>query len=760
VTLAELSGQVDRVVAGQLDEAAEQQLFGSLADVSVEVANRYDAWARAGTADAKSSAAGLADGLLPLLERLYDYHQGKIDRAQNQIIAQDGNPEVLYDQRWWQIDRGFALAAAGQLSWLHYRCAMLHPEQKEKRKEWLKKSVKEFSEFVYSNDPKMSGESLLGRALAESELGEREAAIGDLQAILDRGKDSPLYGPAKLAMVQVKAGGGGADALGESAKMLADAQTSGMSEDGLNQIKLLRLEALASAGGKGGMTDAQRREAQALAHELSQLGASWSKRVYDIAVSHLKDPRMLLGNTVSAEWIAAENLASADKFHEAIPAYEAVLRSTDPGAREHATEAHHRLGVCYFRLGRFADAEREFRTFLNAAGNSPLAPEASYLQFRSAEGLYRQKPSVETRGMFTGAVQNYVQKYPKHENYYEGLFRWAEVLQGDRRFQEAADAYAKVKGPPAFEARAAASEIQCLADTLTNAPKDATKEWAEGIRNRASQAYTRFLSLAQNPKAGVAAEDRARATLAKAMTESAGPAPRLAQSLDTLKDFETRYPKSTEMLPLAGALRLAAASGLGRYDDAARGVAALPKTKDDPGFANLLEKIAHNFLRTSADTAPTDPAAAQKWAALAATLFDRLKTADGRAVPDEVKQNLAQVYVEQNRLEDAAALYRDLVTQNPKSKTLLRNAAMVADRRNDAADAAQYWARLAMLEQVATPVWYEARLATARSLLAGRQADAACKSVQEVDGFRPDLRDQATKQKFQDLAGKACPSKG
>jgi hypothetical protein len=113
VTLAELSGQVDRVVAGQLDEAAEQQLFGSLADVSVEVANRYDAWARAGTADAKSSAAGLADGLLPLLERLYDYHQGKIDRAQNQIIAQDGNPEVLYDQRWWQIDRGFGVSAAG-----------------------------------------------------------------------------------------------------------------------------------------------------------------------------------------------------------------------------------------------------------------------------------------------------------------------------------------------------------------------------------------------------------------------------------------------------------------------------------------------------------------------------------------------------------------------------------------------------------------------------------------------------------------------
>jgi len=141
--------------------------------------------------------------------------------------------------------------------------------------------------------------------------------------------------------------------------------------------------------------------------------------------------------------------------------------------------------------------------------------------------------------------------------------------------------------------------------------------------------------------------------------------------------------------------------------------------------------------------------------ALAATVFDRLK-ADGRPIPGDVKTNLAQVYFEQGRLDDAAALYRDLVTESPRSKTILRNAAMVADRRNAASEAADYWAKLAMLEEVATPTWYEARLSTARALLASKQAPAACKSVQEVEGFRPDLRDQPTKQKFSELAAKAC----
>jgi tetratricopeptide (TPR) repeat protein len=756
VTLSDLSEQVNRAVVGGLSEEQEQALFGSLADVSVEVANRYDEFVRSGTADARASAAGLADALLPLLERLHDYHQGKIDRAQNQIIAEDGNPELLYDQRGWQLDRGFALAAAGQLSWLHYRAAMLHPDQKEKRRQWLKKSVKEFSEFVYAQDPRMAAESLLGRALAEKELGERDEAIGDLQAVLERGKTFPLYWPARIALAEVKSSGGTADALAETQRLLADATAAGLAPDTMNQIRMLRFEALAASAEKGTLGESARREAEALSRQLSQLGPVWSKRVYDIALSHLKDPRELLGSTASAEWVAAENLASADRFREAIPAYQAVLRNVDAGSREHAIEVHHRLGICYFRVGRYTEAEREFRAYLNAAPRSPLAGEAAYLQFRSAEGMYRQNPKVETRGMFTAAVENYVKNYPKHENFYEGAFRWGEILQGERRFLEAADAYEKVKGPPAFEVRAAAAEVQCLADVLANPPKnDVDKAWAEPLRDRAAKAYDRFERVAANGRSGATAELRARATLAKAMSESAGPSPRFAQSLATLKDFERRFPNASDLHLLAGALRLAAASGLGRYDDAAKGVAALPSTKQTPGSADLLEKIAHNFLRTSADAAVSDPEMGQKWAMLAATIFDRLR-AEGRPIPGDVKSNLAQVYVEQGRLDEAAALYRDLVAQSPQSKTVLRSAAMVADRRKAPAEAADYWARLSMQQEVATPAWYEARISTARALVDSGQTDKACKSIHEVDEFRPDLRDQPTRQKFTDLAAKAC----
>ena len=129
----------------------------------MQVADRYDQWVRTGNDEHRAAASAAAESILPLLEKLRAYHQGRLDKAQADIIRDDGNPEVLYDQHWWQVDRGFTLAAAGQLSWLHYRLAMLNPGKAEQRKGWLKKSVAEFSEFVAAGEERMRLESLLGR---------------------------------------------------------------------------------------------------------------------------------------------------------------------------------------------------------------------------------------------------------------------------------------------------------------------------------------------------------------------------------------------------------------------------------------------------------------------------------------------------------------------------------------------------------------------------------------------------------------------
>ncbi|MFN2375561.1 MAG: hypothetical protein ABR538_03435 [Candidatus Binatia bacterium] len=753
-----MSADVDRAVAGRLGEAEEQALFGALAEVSVQVADRYDQWVKSGSDESRRAAVSVGLSILPLLERLRAHHQGRLDKAQADIIREDGNPETLYNERWWQLDRGFSLAAAGQLSWLHYRLAMLHPGQTDKRKAWLEKSQREFSEFIGASDEKMRLESLLGRGMAARELGDRANAEGDLALVLQQAKGTSLYWPARMAIAESRAGAGGPAALDETRKLLAEAQSAGLGADTMKQIRLLRLDALLATMASGGGGESVTREAASLAAQLSAQGPAYSQRVTQMTLARLKDPRPVLGATVSAEWIAAENLAAAEKFEAAAKAYENIARSTDAAARTHADEVHHRLGVCYFRLGRYADAERELRAYLSAAPTGPLSAEASYLQFRAAEGVFRASPNAETRSSFLAVAENFTKNHPDHESRYEGLFRYAELLQGDHRYLEAADAYAQVEGPPAFRLRAAAGEVQCVADVLSTSD-DLAAERAAELRARSEAAWLRFDKLASSsssPGTPASADLRARTTMARALAAGSGAGSDAATALALLEDFEKRFPEQDDLVLPATALRVAAATALDRRevaDASTRALAAMPGA--EANYFDLVEKLSRALLRRSADAAPNDPEGSRAWAAMATLLLDRMLAA-GRPIPDEVRLNLAQSYVEQERLADAARLYGEMLAAQPESRSLLRASALLAERRDEAGQAAGLWERLARLQEVATPAWYEARLAAASALAAAGQRERACANAREADGFRPDLRDAAMKKRFADLVAQAC----
>src|SRR5262249_28263630 len=151
--------------------------------------------------------------------------------------------------------------------------------------------------------------------------------------------------------------------------------------------------------------------------------------------------------------------------------------------------------------------------------------------------------SPETESTFFAVVENFVKNYPDHESHYEGLFRYAELLQGQRRYADAADAFENVDGPPAFRLRAAANELQCLADTITTTDNIAPDR-AAALRARAEDAWKRFDKLASSGGGASASEDlKARTTVARAMAVGSGPGADSAQALALLDGFEAHYPQ-------------------------------------------------------------------------------------------------------------------------------------------------------------------------------------------------------------------------
>ncbi|MGH7803575.1 MAG: hypothetical protein ACREQJ_04455, partial [Candidatus Binatia bacterium] len=217
-----------------------------------------------------------------------------------------------------------------------------------------------------------------------------------------------------------------------------------------------------------------------------------------------------------------------------------------------------------------------------------------------------------------------------------------------------------------------------------------------------------------------------------------------------------RYPTLADLHAIAIALRLAGESSLARLDAAEQSKKKLVAAGGAGVNPKILEIVARRFLRNAGDAAGQDDAAAKRWAALGATTFDQL-VAQGGTIPTDAKIPIAQHYMENKRFDDAARLYAELTKENPKSRSVLRHAAMVASERSRPAEAAEYWSRLAMLLEVASPPWYDARLQAARSQLAAGKAAESCGNLKEVDGFRPDLRDAATRQLYAEMSSKACP---
>jgi tetratricopeptide (TPR) repeat protein len=207
-------------------------------------------------------------------------------------------------------------------------------------------------------------------------------------------------------------------------------------------------------------------------------------------------------------------------------------------------------------------------------------------------------------------------------------------------------------------------------------------------------------------------------------------------------------------MPMVAALRLAARAVLGPVDDAERSARTL-LASNDPRTLDLLDRAAPILLRNAIDTAGTERAASDRWMTIAAAAFDRLRAA-GRPIPPDARASLAEYYATAGRLDDAAQTYAAMLADTPQSKTVLRNAAMVAVRRKAWPEAAEYWTRLSKLQDVASPPWYEARLEAAESLDNAGRAAEACTSAKEVDDFRPDLRNATTKKRFEDLAERAC----
>jgi len=744
-------------IAARIDSADAdtiKQVLAELGTLSVAFVQAAEAAQLAGGRDRNELRTAYAAVATPI-ERVLRKNEGFMEAGEREIIEADGDLEAFYDSAKYQRAQQLGANARYYLNWLQYYGAGLHDG--EKRKELLRQARDGFSSFT-SGDPnsELVVESILGRGLCALDLGELKTAAEDLAVVSRSPKASPeRKRKAQLSLLEAYVSAGNtAGALRQSDELLAAGDSSEAT-----WIRYMRLRALLDGAKRDGKDAASfRSEAVLLMDRLRRAGGAWEQRITALAQEAFADGDAWKNSAATpfARWELAKLYIRKQDFEGAAPLLAEVIASDDASLAKHKPQARYFRGLAHVKAGDFAAALAD----LTAAGELADATERAeraYLIFKAQESLAVAAGTEADLEALTASATSFLDGHPQHAAAFEARFRLAELAQQAGEFAQAIEWYGGVKGDPGIELQAAFAIAQCRFELYRLA---ATAEERSAVLDQVNADLDAFVAL----DARVPAKDRAaldaEAVGAKAAVMRAV-ARKLAQPVDhagivaALAEFEERYPSHAELLPQVARMRLEAWRETGEFALAAAEAERHGEVLITALGGAAIEDLAVGFVRAGARLAsPDDKQASDAAQRVAAVLYERLVASEDAGA--RTKLTLARLRENAGALEEAVALYSEVLADSAVSTTALRGLARIAEAQNRYDDALGYWKRLGEAVKPGDLPWYESRYEQARVEDHRGDGAAACKILEALRPAMPGLLDDDLRSKLTTLYDRIC----
>jgi hypothetical protein len=306
---------------------------------------------------------------------------------------------------------------------------------------------------------------------------------------------------------------------------------------------------------------------------------------------------------------ATDPSAAERQMRRAVVIGEALLATAAEGAAELMPTVRYNLGVAYYRLAQPIDATRQFLAVARENAGDTHAVHSAVLAVQlmarvRGEPRYRDRPDV--RETYADALETLVQRFPDTPDAKYWRFFFAQWLEENDHYSEAADQYALVESGHEhhldalfFCVRAMARAMEQQAADPTVDPLDARRQRDEFVTAHQSlltEAAAALTSAAEGDRAAHVKRLQAEATVVYADAQLLPQFDRPAKTVEALERFEEKYLESPHLISRVLKTRLLAFERLGRLDDAA---AAIPRfTREDPdGAGPTLQSLYQAFVR-------------------------------------------------------------------------------------------------------------------------------------------------------------------
>ena len=695
-----------------------------------------------------------------LLRRMIAYNQGRIDDVLEGKSGGAADKDAVFTSPEWQQAQYLTLFAGYWQGWNSYYAALLYTERAAARTELLEEAVSGFTRAgINFQEQSFAGRCMLGRALCFKEMKQYDKALEDLQAVIKRAsREDSLYAQAgyERALISYQTGKKSL-AVKQLQELEETVKPKAMPQPLRDKIKSLesaialgiaekKPEVQGSAAGKS------EREA---AQELKRL-ADASDAQAPVLYQYVREHAAALATVPEAELGSMGTMAMADWYFErkqyspAIERYRRLYGAPDTLIKRHLDDICFRLAYALAQEKHWQEALSCLETLFAKFPKSSFDGKAACLYYVAAVRAYQANPVESAYSRYIKAAECYVKNCPDARDKSEAHFQLGLYYQHKNRTVEALREFSLVKSdsPHYSEAqqaglRSAIEKLQAQVETIENLAHQ-----GRGHSDEAMQLYHEALKQAEGwqKKAGSEADAHMAYLLARLYVY--GPEPDLRKALLLLQGFETRYRITRQwdlLCGLAKKLRIECCLQLQLLDDAEKELGSIVADGPvDQATRAFLSECADRCYRQSREAKTNGDASLAAQHAKAALIVYRklsgIAPAD-KSLHDHIQLRLAELYADTDQPEQAEALYRQKLEQDPASAEALYRLGLISEKQEKWQDAFSAWQKFSRGLKQGTAPWFEARYREAWALAKlGKQTDA-CEVI------------AATRIRFQDFGG-------
>jgi len=715
--------------------------------------------------------------LLDILKNIRTVNEKIIIDFQENRLDQMKDPTAFFKSNEWLHPRYLIAFSNYWIGWTGHYCSRLFHENSLKEKEFLDEAIKAFSRTCIDFDEdSVVALSFYGRGLCYVQKQNYESAISDFIKAKSRvDANDPLYLKCRYqeAFISYKTGHPEL-ALRSLNEIQDDYSGKAIPEWLAADLRHLRAKVLLSNLEKQGERPASKetplnRKELALFSQLKQMAMSRTggTELYRYVQDHAKRLTGLSFSDLGPVGAMAmgDRYFELEQYDSAADNYLAIFKGSSGVMKDYMDKIYFRISYIYYKKGEIERSVSMLSEFPKKYPKSAFLKQAVSLYYALAVRRYKDHPREEEYEMYIDSLQRYITCCDGCTDQSEAHFALGKHYQKIGRTQEALNEYWKVgKGSPNYGA-ARFYLLQSCVEQLESYKKRgmassavALKKFKEGVGLANS-----YLS-ASNSQGRTAhwKKTEGHMVFLHARLFALAPKGSCEKSLKILYGYERRFAKEKHLCLKAKNLRITCLLQLGREEKADNELNRL--TENGPmsseRYAVLLD-LGNRCYSENIQIRSSGKNDSNLYGKVAMRVYEALSAASDKHPEFEkyrgsIQLRLALLYTNNNELDRAVELYRDMMKKEPLSADAVYSLGLLYEKMERWQEALKTWRKFSDRVKPGSAYWFDSRYRTALALQKLGKGDKACDILTMTLVLHPDLGNDELMQKYHRIKSKVC----